>query len=61
MSENKRSRPLKAKNRRAKGDREELKTVLNEKDIFVKYNKKYEYDPDDLDDFDDERDESRTW
>lgn len=35
---------------------------LPEKDDFVKYKKdQYVYDPDDLDDFDDERDDTRQW
>jgi hypothetical protein len=31
---------------------------VDEKDSFVKYNKQYEYEPDDLDD---DPDEPRTW
>jgi len=49
-------RPQKAKTRRAKGDRDELKPTPDEKDVFVKYGQKlYEYDPDDLDDEYDDR------
>ena len=44
-------RPQKAKTRRAKGDRDELKPTPDEKDG----QKLYEYDPDDLDDEYDDR------